>query len=177
MRTDVERLHTPLAQYNHASPDIAYAEQLATELVNVSGAFVTVYIKEPDVDHEDIKNVWDEDANPIYRPGVLIKAYVKVNPYQFELTRWGIDAALKLKIVFSRSDLHKHVGERLLNMGDVVEVPYNDPKIKGPARFRVLTCYDTGMFKYRWLYYTADCELLTGDASLRVTHQRNSRIR
>lgn len=156
---------------------MAYAEAQATEVINLSGAFTTLYVKEPHIDPDDIDNVWDEDANPLYRQGILIKGFIKVNPYNFELTRWGVDAPLKLTVVYARSELIKLVGERLLSIGDVIEVPYNAPKIQGPARFRVLNAFDSGMFKFRWLYYSAQVELLTGDLSLRVTHQRGSNIR
>lgn len=173
----MDKINSPLATYNHNSPDLAYAEQMATEAVNISGAFVTIYIKEPNVDHENVNSVWDEDADPVYRPGITFKSFIKVNPYQFELTRWGVDAPLKITAVFARSELIKQVGERLANIGDIIEVPYNAPQMQGPARFRILTAFNSGMFKYRWLYYSAQCELITGDLSLRVTHQRGSRIR
>ena len=72
----------------------------------------------------------------------------------------------------------KEVGEnRLITVGDVIEVPYNAPKLRGPARFRVLNAYDDGMWRYRWLYYTAVCELLISDKALNVPHRENFKIR
>jgi hypothetical protein len=67
--------------------------------------------------------------------------------------------------------------ERLITVGDVIEIPFNAPKLRGPARFRVLNAYDSGNWQYRWLYYTAVCELLTGDDALQVPHRESSQIR
>ncbi len=78
-RTDIEKQHTPLAIYNHDKPDLAFAERLAEETINISGAWVTLYTKEPYVDREDLDDVWDEDADPIYREGLDMKAWFKVD--------------------------------------------------------------------------------------------------
>lgn len=177
-RSEVEKQHTPLAIYNHALPDLAFAEKLAEETVNISGAWVTLYIKEPFIDREGLDDPWDEDADPIYRQGIKLKGWFKVDSLNIEQTRWGVDSPLQITVVFARAILGKIVGlDQLTSVGDVVELPYNSPKLRGPARFRVLNAYDSGMFKYRWLYYTSVCELLTGDESLRVTHNINSQIR
>jgi len=176
-RTETEKQHTPLAVYNHAKPDLAYAERLAEETINISGAFVTLYQKEPYVDRDDLDDVWDEDADPIYREGIDLKAWFKVDSLNIEVTKWGVDSPLQTTITFPRAALAKLVGlERLITVGDVIEVPYNAPKLRGPARFRVLNAYDAGNWHYRWLYYTAVCELLTGDEALRVPHRESNQI-
>lgn len=177
-RTDIEKQHTPLAVYNHAKADYALAERWAEESINIGGAWVTIYLKQPYVDRDDLDDVWDEDADPIYQQGRDLKAHFKVDSLNIELTRWGVDSPLQLTFTFPRAVLAKEVGmERLLTVGDVIEAPYNAPKLRGPARFRVLNAYDSGMWQYRWLYYTAVCELLTGDDALKVTHRINSKIR
>lgn len=177
-RSEIEKQHTPLSVYNHAKPDLAFAERIAEETVNVSGAWVTLYIKEPFIDREGLDDVWDEDADPIYRQGIKLKGWFKVDSLNIEQTRWGVDSPLQVTVVFARAVLGKEVGlDQLISVGDVVEVPYNSPKLRGPARFRVLNAYDSGMFQYRWLYYTSVCELLTGDEAVRVTHNINSQIR
>lgn len=170
-RTEVEKQLTPIAIYNHDKPDIAYAERMAEELVNISGALVTVFLKEPKGDTAE-NDVWDEDADPLYRAGKKMKAYFKPEPSMTELTRWGIDTPIKIILVFSRAVLMKEpgIGERLLLAGDVVEAPYNMPTKfdTGPLRFRVLNTKQEGNFQYRWLYLHAICELLTGDEALKV---------
>lgn len=177
-RNEVEKVHTPLAVYNHAKPDHALAERLAEELINISGAFVTVFIKEPYIDQKDLDDVWDEDADPIYRQGFNIKAWFKADPLMTEYTRYGIDQPLRTTVVFARAALTKRIKlKRLITLGDVIEVPYNDPRLRGPARFRVLNAYNTGNRQYRWIYFTTICELLTGDEALQVTDQLNSKIR
>lgn len=171
-RSDIEKQHTPLSTYNHAKPDYAMAERLAEEAINISGAWVTLYLKEPYIDREGLDDVWDEDADPLYQQGRDLKAWFKVDSLNIELTRWGVDSPLQVTIVFPRAVLAKEVGmDKLLTVGDVIEIPYNAPKLRGPARFRVLNAYDTGMYQYRWLYYTAVCELLPADVALNVTHR------
>ena len=177
-RSEVEKQHTPLAVYNHAKPDLAFAERLAEETINIAGAWVTLYIKEPFIDHDNLDDPWDEDADPIYRQGIKLKGWFKVDSLNIEQTRWGVDSPLQITVVFPRAVLGNIVGlKQLVTVGDVVEIPYNSPKLRGPARFRVLNAYDSGMFHYRWLYYTSVCELLTGDEALKVTHNLNSQIR
>jgi hypothetical protein len=177
-RSDVEKLHTPLAVYNHAKNDLAMAERLAEEAVNVSGAFVTVYVKEPYVDREDIDDVYDEDADPVYRPGLKLKAWFKTDTLNVELTRFGVDSPLQLTVVFARAVLAKSLGlERLITVGDIIEVPYNNPRFRGAPRFRVVNAYDSGNMHYRWLYYTTICELIVGDDSLKVPFNGDSKIR
>jgi len=177
-RTDIEKQFTPLSVYNHAKPDYAAAERLAEEVINISGAWITIFIKEPYVDRDGHDDVWDEDADPIYRQGIDMKAWVKVDSLNVELTRYGVDHPLQVTVVLSRAVLAKEVGlERLLSVGDVIEVPYNAPKLRGPARFQILNAYDSGNWHYRWLYYTAVCELIPDDKSVKVPHQENSKIR
>jgi hypothetical protein len=178
-RSQTEKQFTPLSIYDHSKPDIAYAERLAEEIVNVSGAWVTVFLKEPKRDAPE-DEVWDEDADPIYRSGIKTKAYFKPEPIQSELTRWGNDTPLKSTIVFSRAALFKEdsIGARLLLPGDVIEAPYNYATRfdMGPFRFRVLNIKQDGFFEYRWLYIHAVCELLTGDDALKVKTNNNDII-
>ena len=177
-RSPIEKEHTPLAVYNHAKPDYAVAERWAEETVNIGGAFVTLFQKEPHVDHDDLDDVWDEDADPLYAPGINLKAWFKADSLNIELTKWGVDSNVQVPITFARAILAKAVGmERLVTVGDVIEIPFNAPKLRGPARFRVLNAYDAGNYHYRWLYYTAVCELLTGDDAVKVTHLLNKRPR
>lgn len=177
-RSDIEKTYTPLSVYNQAKSDYAYAERLAEEAINVGGAFVTIYLKEPNLDKDGLADVWDEDADPLYRQGITTKGWFKVDSLNIEMTRYGVDSPLQTTVTFPRATLAKLVGmERLLTVGDVIELPYNAPKLRGPARFRVLNAYDSGNWHYRWLYYTAVCELLTGDDAVKVTHRINSKIR
>lgn len=168
-RTEAEQTSSPLSLYNNT--DTGYAERMANELINLSGAAVTLYLKEPKRDAKEIE-VWDEDADPIYRNGINLKAYFKPEPTQQELTRWGYDQRLRITAVFSRGMLlaQPGIGKRLLLPGDVVDAPYNLPSNfdYGPFRFRIINTKQSGFFEYRWLYVEAACELLTGDEALKV---------
>ncbi|MEM3097209.1 MAG: hypothetical protein QXU32_00600 [Nitrososphaerales archaeon] len=170
-RTEVEKKLTPISIYNHGKPDIAYAERMAEEIINISGAWVTVFLKESKGDTDD-GEIWDEDADPLYRASKKMKAYFKPEPSLIELTRWGIDIPIRITAVFSRAALMKEpgIGKRLLLPGDVIEAPYNLPTSLdiGPMRFRVLNSKQEGNFQYRWLYVSVLCELLTGDDALKV---------
>ena len=152
-RGEIAKQHTPLSIYNQDKPGFALAERWAEEIINISGAWVTLYLKEPLLDNENVDDVWDEDADPIYQQGRDMKAWFKVDSLNLEMTRWGIDSPLQITITFPRAVLIKEVGlERLITVGDVIEAPYNAPKLRGPARFRVLNAYDDGNWQYRWLY-------------------------
>jgi hypothetical protein len=170
-RSDVEKQFTPLSTYNHGKPDIAYAERLAEEMINISGAWITLFIKEPKGDSQELE-IWDEDADPIYRAGKKMKAYFKPEPVMTELTRWGVDTPLRITVVFSRASLMMDgsINERLVQPGDVIEAPYNlpTPYDTGPLMFRILNSKEDGFFQYRWLYVNAICELITGDDTLKV---------
>lgn len=170
-RSDVEQTNSPLSLYNNNSADIALAERQAAEIINISGAVITIYMKEPKRDAKEIE-VWDEDADPLYRSPVSMKAYFKPEPTQQELTRWGFDQRIRITVVFARTQLlgNPQIGKRMLLPGDVIEAPYNLPSgfDYGPFRFRIINTKQTGFFKYRWLYVETACELLTGDQALRV---------
>lgn len=170
-RSKEEKQFTLLSLYDHSKADIAYAERLAEEIINISGAWVTVFLKEPKRDTR-ADEVWDEDADPLYRSGIKTKAYFKPEPVQSELTRWGVDTATKATIVFSRAAIFQEdgIGSRLLLPGDVIEAPYNYATKfdTGPYRFRILNVKHDGFFEYRWLYLHAVCELITGDDALQV---------
>lgn len=172
-RSPAEQANSPLSLYNN--PDTGYAARMAAELINIAGAMVTLYLKEPKKDAKEIE-VWDEDADPIYRNGISLKAFFKPEPTQQELTRWGFDQRLRITAVFSRSSLLSNplIGKRMLLPGDVVDAPYNLPSNfdYGPFRFRVINTKQTGFFEYQWLYVEAACELITGDQALRVPFKR-----
>jgi hypothetical protein len=171
MRSDVEQTQSPLSLFNNASADIAFAERQAAEIINISGAAITLYLKEPKRDAPEIE-VWDEDADPLYRSGMSLKAFFKPEPTQQELTRWGFDQRIRITAVFSRATLlaQPGIGKRLVLPGDVIEAPYNLPSGQdyGPFRFRIINAKQSGFFKYRWLYVETACELLTGDEAVRV---------
>jgi hypothetical protein len=175
MRSDIEKEFSQLSLFNHDKPDLGYAETMAEELINLSGAWVTVFKKIPKGDNED-KEVWDEDADPLYTSGSDIKAYIKVDTVSYEYTRWGIDNPLKLKIIFSRAAILRKFADKLIVLGDVIRVPYGaafSMLAQEPRQFffRVLNAYDSGNFMYRWLYYTAMTELLTGDKAIKIRHE------
>lgn len=172
-RSDVEKLYTPLAIFNPDKPDLALYERWAEEAINISGAWITLFLKQPMAIGEGVKSDhYDEDIQPQYRLGIKLKAYLKYNQWETELTRWGVDAPVKIDVVFSRAVLAKAVGlDRMIAPGDVVEAPYNRAKIDRPLRFRVVNENDMGNINYRWMYYSAQCELMTGDQSIQVPYE------
>lgn len=178
-RGDSEQLLTKLSIFNHDSPDISWAERSAIELINISGAIVTIFSK---VDSGNFDEVWDEDADPTYANGVVLKAYFVPQPLAISLVKWGLDIENKVTVVFARSKLLEIFGNRMIRQGDVVEIPFNSVmpiqianqntlKENKISQFRVTNATDAGNFKYRWLYYRLDCELLTGDRSIRIEHR------
>jgi hypothetical protein len=173
-RSDVEKMLTPISIYNHDKPDLAFAERTAEEVVNVSGAIVTVYARMPKGDSEQLE-VWDEDTDPVYDNGKMFKAYFKPEPILTELTKWGVDVPIRVTIVFTRTSILKIFGNRMLQPGDVIQAPYNLPDMftNGIMRFRILNAAQEGFFMYRWLYIKATCELLTGDSAVSIKFNNN----
>jgi hypothetical protein len=163
-RTDIEKVFTPIAVYNHLKPDIGYAERFAEEAIHISGAWVRVLAR---TDNEDINKTWDEDPNPTYKNGILLKAYFKPEPIQLELTKWGVDAPNATTIVFARSEILRQFGQdRMIRPGDLIIIPHNSTGLGSARKYRVLDSQDTGNFMYRWLYFSALVETITGDKSI-----------
>lgn len=175
-RSDAERTLSSLSVFNHEKNDIGYVERMVDEIINLSGAWVSVYLKQV---HNDIDDVWDEDIQPVWNANVKIKAWFKPPDRGTERVKWGIDSQLKIDIVFSRAMLIKEtrIGERLIEIGDVIEIPYNELEKAGeltektrPLRIRVLTTSPMGNFHYRWLYHKCTCEVVTGDFTAAPHH-------
>lgn len=164
-RTDVEQRHTPLALHDPENPDVRYARQLADEIINVSGAEVTVYVR---TENEDFDTIWDEDPDPTYWNPLKLKGYFKPQPLEAELKKWGAEVSNKTEVVFSHRVLHEEFGERMLRTGDVIQLPYNAATVAvGPKNYRVLNGTPSGNFRYIWLYFTCQVETLTADITVR----------
>ena len=173
-RTEEEKMFTPLALYNHDNPDIAYAERMAEEIINISGAWITVFHRTNNSGTSD--ELWEEDPDPTYKNGTRMKALFTPEPAKVELTKWGLDTQNQTNVIFSRAILFKEFGRRMLRPGDVIEIPHNtlspiqtstsfesDDKLD---KFRILDAADSGMFRYRWLYYNCKVENLLGDITI-----------
>lgn len=177
-RSDDQRYFSPLSTYNHDSADIAYAERLAEEMVNISGSWVKIYLRTNNMGSAD--DVWEEDADPTYFAPKLMKGFFAPEPANIELTKWGIDSPNKTTIIFSRSALYKENGDRLIRPGDIVEIPHNtmtqiaDQSLYSNKdtfdKYRVINAADSGNFKYRWLYWNCVTELITGDITIDIEH-------
>lgn len=175
-RSDEERFNSLLSTYNHQSPDIAYAERLAEELMNLSGAWVTVFRRTIKTGNRD--EVWDEDADPTYLKGIKLKGLFVPKPIEAQLSKFGVDTPNATKIWFSRANVFKLFSNRMIFEGDIIIVPHNTMSIiQNDARdgvgtrmdrYRVLSGSDVGNFKYRWLYWECNLENLTGDANIDV---------
>ncbi len=162
-RSDVDERHTPLALHDQESIDIKLARQLADEMISISGAEVKVYIR---TDNNDYDHVWDEDPDPTYWTPVTLKGFFKPQQIEVELQRWGADTINKTEIIFSHRQLYNLLGERMLRIGDVIQLPFNAVPIS-PKNYRVLNGTPSGNFRYIWLYFTCQLELLTADITVR----------
>lgn len=164
-RSDVEQRHTPVAIHDPESNDLKLARKMADEIINVSGAEVKVYLR---TENQDYDKLWDADADPTYWNPVPMKAYFKPAPLELELKKWGADTENKTEIVFSHRQVFQKFGDRMLRVGDVVQVPYNSAtEALNPRYFRVTNATPSGNFRYFWLYLTCQVTLLTGDVTVR----------
>lgn len=162
-RSEGEQRNTPVAIHNIDSADLKLARQLADEIINVSGAELKVYVRTENADYDA---VWDEDPDPTYWNPIFIKGFFKPNPIEFELQRWGVDANNKTEVTFSHRMLYNMVGERMLRPGDVIQLPFNSTPIN-PKNYRIVNASPSGNFRYNWLYYTCNAEILTADITVR----------
>lgn len=164
-RTDVEQRHTPVAIHDIESADIRMARRQAREMIDVSGAEVTVYLR---TDNADYDSVWDEDPDPTYWNPIKIKGFFKPQPLEAELKQWGAEVINKTEITFNHFEIRQLTGERMLRVGDVIQLPYNASTVAiGPKNYRVLNVTPSGNFRYTWLYLTCQLESLTADITVR----------
>jgi len=160
-RSDDSILNPLQSIYDHNSPDIATAEMIALENLRVCGAWVTVLPKSED---NKFTAVWMEDANPTYYSGYDFKAFFPPAPPEVILTKFGHDAPNKFDISFSRAEVIKVLGERLIRIGDIVIVPHNSLVLKA-KRYRVLHVAEKGNFRYRWIYISVSVENINFDSA------------
>jgi hypothetical protein len=179
-RTDAEKDNSALNIYNPQNPDIAYAERMVEEAVNLAGAPVTVFKR---MHHGSKDEVWEEDPDPTYARGVKLKGFFAPNPAEIQMTKWGIDTPNQLIINFSRAVVFKLFSFKMISEGDVLIVPHNTLTVVQNVdlregignrldRYRVIKSTDTGNYKYRWLYWTCTLENITGDVSVDVNFSK-----
>lgn len=166
-RSDIEQRATPLQIHDPESRDMTMANRLARELVNISGAEVIIY---PRTENEAYDDVWEEDADPTYKAGKRIKGFFVPQPIAAALTQWGIDIENKTTVVFAREEIFETFGKRMIREGDIIELPYN-ASLRQLGRYRVLNAFDSGNYRYNWLYYSCNVENITGDKILDVDHK------
>lgn len=149
--------------FDPTSPDMGFVAGIVNDLFRRSAAPVNVRVR---TDNGDINEVIDEDSNPTYWNPKPFDGFFVPAPMEFELTKWGVDSKNKLEVVFLRSDLFTEYGERLLRVGDVVDVPYGSVSKFQPGLYRVVNAQETGNYRYQWFYVTVQCELLPGDITV-----------
>ena len=162
-RTDVERTYSLVQQHDMESADITTSKNLATEVVNATGAEVDVFLRTDNADYDD---VWEEDPNPTYWAAELCKVFFEPKSLEVALKIWGLDTTVALKLFFSYDDVLTKFGTRLLRMGDVIGIPFNAIGNVAPKLFRVVNATPVGNYKYSWMYLQCSVESLTGDITV-----------
>ena len=184
-RSDQEKINSPISVYNHDSADLAYAERLSEEIVNISGAVVFVFKRTRNEGNRD--EVWEEDADPTYKAGVMLKGRLAPEPAEIALTRWGVDVPNRVTITFSRAVIFKEFGTDMIVEGDVLVVPHNTligtqfTDIRSGVgnrmdQYVVVKSGDTGNFKFRWLYWTLILQALGADDTIQVDFRKDPHI-
>ncbi len=164
-RSDMEQRHTLLAVHNPTNNDLKTARALAEEMINVSGAEIKLYIR---TDNADYDKLWDADPDPTYWNPIPIKAFFKPQPLELELKKWGADSVNKTELVFSHLQLFRLFNDRMVRVGDVVQIPYNSA-VEGlnPKYYRIVNASPSGNYRYNWLYFNCQIEALTADMTVR----------
>lgn len=158
----LEKRNSPLQLHDPSNPDHSFYRSIAEEIVNISGADLVVYLRT----NNSFDDVWEEDADPTYYPGVRIKGFFAPQPKATELTPWGVDTPNATKITFSRGSVLNQFGNRMIRIGDVIEIPYNALGEVKPDRYRVLNSADAGQFRYEWFYWECYVESITDDVTI-----------
>lgn len=164
LRTEDQKINSSLSIFQEDSPEVLTARTNADEMINTSGAEIRVY---PRTDNADFDIVWDEDPDPTYLNHYNMKAFYKPSQLKTELKKWGIDTSAPTEIVFSHRQLYEKFGERMLRDGDVIYIPFNAASIN-PTHYRVTNGSPTGNFRYTWLYFTCQTDILRADSTIRV---------
>lgn len=162
-RTETEKQFTDLSLYNHEKADIALIERWAEELINVSGAFMRIFIKNQNPNAD--ASVFDDNSDVTYSNPVLLKGYTQPVASKPELTKWGLDTELKTTITFPRHIIFKEFGDRGIRAGDLIEFPQNAMGL-AVVRYRVLNGYDFANFNFRWIYWQVEVENFSGDVTV-----------
>ena len=161
---DIQQTNPLIQIHNPDSPDLAFAAKIAQELVNISGAEVKVYAR---TNSESYDEVYEEDPDPTYKRPKTLKAYFVPQPLAAQLTPWGVDVENQTTVVFNKDAVYNEFGERMIRIGDIIELPYNASTIK-PDRYRVLNAFDSSNFRYSWLYWSCKVENITDDRVIDV---------
>lgn len=161
-RSDMEEKYPLIQLHDNQSVDHSMVGSLAQEIINISGAEVVVY---PRTNSESYDEVYEEDPDPTYGAGHKMKAYFSPKPIAAELTQWGVDAPNQTTVVFSREQVYKEFGDRMIRIGDLISLPYHGAGIK-PDKYRVLNAADAGNFRYTWLYWSCQVENITNDETI-----------
>jgi len=161
-RSDVERTHPLLQLHDSESVDHGLAATISDEIINISGGEVLVYARAESQSYDD---VYDEEPDPVYKRPIRIKAYFPPQPIAAQLVPWGLDVENQATVVFAKEQVIAEFGERMITIGDVIELPYNASGIR-LDRYRVLNAFDSGNFRYNWLYWSCQVENLTDDITI-----------
>lgn len=175
-RLDSQIYNSKLSIYNDENPEIARMEREAFNYIQQSGAITYIYLRTEDLGKVD--PVWEEDADPTYYSAVSVKGQFVPEKMSTALKKWGVDSDTKFEVNYSRAQLLSLFGDRLIRMGDVIQIPHNtlvqtqntefiDGQMGLADKFRIIDARDSGNFNYRWLYWTCTVELLTGDITVR----------
>jgi len=161
-RDDIAKSNPLIQLHDSESLDHGLAGSIAEEIININGGQVVVYAR---TDSESFDEVYEEDPDPTYKAGKRLKAYFVPQPISAQLTPWGVDVENQATVVFSKEQVRGEFGDRMIRIGDVVELPYNASAVR-PDRYRVLNAFDSGNFKYNWLYWSCNVENLTDDITI-----------
>jgi hypothetical protein len=161
-RSDMESMHPLIQVHDTSSADHGLSGSVSAEIISICGAEVLVYVR---AESESYDDVYDEEPDPVYKRPKRLKAFFPPQPIAAQLGPWGIDVENKATVVFSKEQVFRDFGGRMIKIGDVIELPYNGSGIR-LDRFRVLNAFDFGNFRYNWLYWSCQCENLTNDITV-----------
>jgi len=164
-RSDMDDLNPFYQVHDIDSADIATVHRIAREMIHISGALVKVH---PRTNNSDIVVEHDEDPDPTYWASKHFKAFFTPQPLEWELKGWGVDVENnQSEVVFFLGDITEEFNDRLLQVGDLIELPYNSVSRHKPKYYHVNNVQEFGNFRYTWLYLKCQTSLIPGDVNIR----------
>ena len=149
------------------SRDLLQAERQLS-LASMQNSLVSAIIHAQSDDYESAQQAASAFFTSL-RATTDIDDDLALSPAQREalFLKWGVDLENnRTEVFFRHRQLYELFNDRMLRTGDVLHLPYNAASVN-PDYYRIVNATPSGNFRYIWLYFTCQVEVLTADITVR----------